>query len=336
MILMQMTVSGYYVKAVVQGALYRGYPVHQWLAEAGISPDILQHTEKRVPSQHFTKMAQLIWHYMQDEYMGFFEQSAKPGTFHLMCLTMIHGQNLRTFFERSIKFYDLITDNFKFHLDVSGDRARFSIAAIRSDLEPNFLIEALLAVWHRFASWLCGQQIVLHQASLTFAKPAHVKEYPALFFCPVTFDQPENVIEFSSHCLNLPLVQSERSLRMFLRNSPVALVFRLSMADSLSAKVRFLLSQNSSDFNISSSDLALSLQMSPPTLRRRLKDEGTSFQEIRDHLRRDLALACLEKRLSIDQVCATTGFSDPSAFYRAFKRWTGFTPSHYLRKNNHA
>ena len=69
--------------------------------------------------------------------------------------------------------------------------------------------------------------------------------------------------------------------------------------------------------------------MSPQTLRRHLREEGTSFQELKDHLRRDLAIYQLGSDLPIQRIAERLGFSEPSAFHRAFKKWTGLTPGAY-------
>jgi AraC-like DNA-binding protein len=72
------------------------------------------------------------------------------------------------------------------------------------------------------------------------------------------------------------------------------------------------------------------LHSSPQTLRRHLREEGSSFQELKDHLRRDLAIYHLGRdELSIQAITEQLGFSEPSAFHRAFKKWTGLTPGAY-------
>ena len=76
--------------------------------------------------------------------------------------------------------------------------------------------------------------------------------------------------------------------------------------------------------------LSAALNMSAPTLRRRLKREGTTFQQLKDQCRCEAATALLDNAdLSINQVAAQMGFTDPSAFHRSFKKWTQQTPGEY-------
>jgi AraC-like DNA-binding protein len=72
------------------------------------------------------------------------------------------------------------------------------------------------------------------------------------------------------------------------------------------------------------------LNMSPRTLRRRLEKEGTSYQRIKDNARRDVAISSLTRdRMTVSDVAEQVGFSDPSAFHRSFKKWTGLSPGEY-------
>jgi AraC-like DNA-binding protein len=84
------------------------------------------------------------------------------------------------------------------------------------------------------------------------------------------------------------------------------------------------------DFNT----IAKTLNMNTATLRRRLRAEGSSYQQLKDDIRRDTAIYHLGRgNASMDQVAECVGFSEPTSFFRAFKRWTGVTPRAYMSKN---
>ena len=78
--------------------------------------------------------------------------------------------------------------------------------------------------------------------------------------------------------------------------------------------------------------LAAELNMTAVTLRRRLREEGASYQEIKDQLRRDLAISYLShSRRSVVDIALELGFSERSAFHRAFRKWTGASPGEFRR-----
>jgi AraC-like DNA-binding protein len=104
--------------------------------------------------------------------------------------------------------------------------------------------------------------------------------------------------------------------------------------DRLSSQLRRLLSRDSARWPDLEA-VAAHMHISPQTLRRHLREEGTSFQELKDQLRRDIAIYHLGRAdLSLQQIAEQLGFSEPSAFHRAFKKWTGLTPGAYRAQEN--
>jgi AraC-like DNA-binding protein len=135
--------------------------------------------------------------------------------------------------------------------------------------------------------------------------------------------------------LDQPVVQDEAALRAFLRRAPWDVLARMDYGQEVSAQVRRLLNQalgeGAADGGLPGPEqIAARLAISPQTLRRRLAAERTSFQRVRDRLRRDVAVSALARGdTSIEQLSGRLGFSEPSAFHRAFRRWTGTTPRSY-------
>ena len=102
---------------------------------------------------------------------------------------------------------------------------------------------------------------------------------------------------------------------------------------SLVARVRAMIGHDFSQGSPNFERITQSLNMSAPTLRRRLKKEGTSFQALKDECRRDGAIIYLSNsELSINAIAALMGFTDPSAFHRCFIKWTGMTPGEYRQR----
>lgn len=184
-------------------------------------------------------------------------------------------------------------------------------------------------IWHRLASWLIGQRIRLEEATFSYPAPDHQAEYDLLFPCPRRFSAGCTSLLFAARYLGMPLLQDERTLKQFLQHSPADLLARPDGGDSLTSQIRRLLGRDCRHWP-DLDQVARQLHMSSQTLRRHLREEGGSFQQLKDHLRRDLAIYHLGRdELSIQDIAEQLGFSEPSAFHRAFKKWTGLTPGAY-------
>ncbi len=186
-----------------------------------------------------------------------------------------------------------------------------------------------LSAWHRFFGWLTGRHLELQRVDFVGQAPRSAGKYRELFCCPVYFGQPANLLYFDSASLRLPVVHTEESVDDFLRTAPYQLLTmtRDRHGQSLVSRVRAMIGHDFSDGFPGFDTISRALNMSAPTLRRRLKKEGTTFQQLKDQCRREAACRYLgQADLSINTVADRLGFTDPSAFHRSFKKWTGMTP----------
>lgn len=323
------TIASHFVRAALRGAQRHGLPCEAILREAGIQPAVLGQARARIAPEQFARLMQQLWEALDDEYLGFGKHPSKRGTFAMMGHAIIHCRTLEKALRRGALFYGLFPDAPLIHLQREGDWARLSVDDSALWDPDHFLLESLLVIWHRLGSWLIGQRIRLEEATFAYAEPEHVAEYDLLFPCPRRFAAGRNSLLFNARYLDMPLLQDERTLKQFLLHSPADLLARPDAGDSLISQIRRLLGRDCRTWP-DLEQVAHRLHTSPQTLRRHLREEGSSFQELKDHLRRDLAIYHLGRdELSIQDIAEQLGFSEPSAFHRAFKKWTGLTPGAY-------
>jgi AraC-like DNA-binding protein len=185
-------------------------------------------------------------------------------------------------------------------------------------------------VFHRFSGWLIGEQITLDSVELPGAAPAHAAEYQLIYGVAPVFDAPRAAIAFSSRYLSAPVIRSEGDLMEFLRTSPNDLLFRQDYHPTISSRVRRMIERRKPDEAVTVDDVAKRLLFSGQHLRRLLREEGTSFREIKEEILRDEAIASLVRGgETVEELSERLGFSEPSAFRRAFRRWTGNPPGSY-------
>lgn len=327
----ELTISAHFVHAALGGAKRHGRDTRTLLLSAGISPELLKEPGSRVTGAQYSHLMQTLWQEMGDEFMGFAPHPSKPGTFATLCLLIVHAANLESAYARARQFYGLFDEPVSLRLRQDDTQAYLSLHSSGPLSDPDhFLQESLLVIWHRLSSWLIGQGITLDQVTFNYPRPAHVDEYRGLFHCQLAFDQPETGLCFPARYLKLPIIRDEYEIKEFLKTSPADLLARPDDRHSHTSQIRAIIGR---DFSVQIADfesIAQSLNMSPQTLRRRLRDENTSYQEIKDNLRRDQAIYLLNREdLAINDIAYRIGFTEPSTFHRAFKKWTGVTPGAY-------
>lgn len=330
-----LTIANHFVVAAIHGAASQGLPISFILEGTGIPPELLNQDKARVSPEQFVLLIQRIWHILEDELMGFGPVKSKLGSFATMCQLAIHSENLEQMLKRGARFYSLFELVPAIRLEIHGSRARL---VLQNDVLPKdkyfFIQETLLVIWHRTACWMIDQRINISKASFNYPAPDHQEEYKSIFYCPIEFNAQETYLEFNADMLKQPIRQDERTLSNFLQSSPADLLARPTKDESYSGKIRSLIGREIHGELPSFTDIAKQLFMTPQTLRRRLKSENTSYQELKDNIRRDIAIYYLSQpSLGINDIASKVGFTEPSTFHRAFKKWTGVTPLAYRQQH---
>jgi len=328
------SVAIHHVRASLRGAERQGVDITALLERAGIPPSLLEVPLARVSPQQFARLTKAVWRELDDELQGLGPQPLKVGTFAMMCHAVAHCPDLRTALDRGSAFYRLFPGGPRFQLEEKQaeetQEARVVFDLTGFDDPDHYLAESATVVAHRFAGWLIRRRINLTRVEFSHPAPPHALEYDLLYGAPCTFRAPRTALVFDRSLLELPVLQDESGLRTFLHRAPDDVLARLDYGSTAAAQVRRLLGRSLPDRMPDPQDVAARLAVSAQTLRRRLAAEGTSFQQIRDQLRRDAAIAALATgTVSIEDISRRLGFSEPSAFHRAFKRWTGSAPRSY-------
>ena len=164
-------------------------------------------------------------------------------------------------------------------------------------------------------------------ATLRRRKPDPADAYERFFGCPVHFGGEENSFVLSAKDADRPLPSANRQLAATFDKMLAEELARLDKSDVVSRCRAAVLEQLSSGEG-TAEDTAKQLHMSPRTLQRKLAEAKTTYLQLVDDTRKDLALRYIEDpRRSVTDITFSLGFSQPSAFTRAFKRWTGVSPS---------
>lgn len=217
-------------------------------------------------------------------------------------------------------------------LTVQRERSRVRVVVERAQT-PLFTELALSLCVIRFARETGGQFRAEH---LSFAhEPDDVAEYARVLGCRIRSKASWNGIVIAKSALALPLRRRDPVLRSWLERQANAILARLPATGDACDEVRSILSTQATAGDMTLDAVARRLSITPRTLQRRLARSGTSFESVRDDTRREAAERYLgQTSLTIAEVTYLLGYSEPTAFIRAFRRWHGTTP-HAFRAQGH-
>jgi AraC-like DNA-binding protein len=306
------------------------------LAAARIAPHLLASPGARVSSAQYGALWSAVGRALDDEFFGQDSHPMKSGSFIAMCQAALGARNGAQALARTTGFMRLVLDDMRVEVQATSERVRLAYR-LRDGVQdkPMFAYATYFILVYGVVSWLVGRRIPILSARFSCADPGAGLEYRPMFCDDLRFDQPESFVDLAPGFLDLPVVQTAQSLKTFLREAPASFIVKYRDPGSVAARVRRALRGRPAAEWPGSQGLAEKLGMAEATLRRRLSREGYTYQSIKDALRRDMAIAALQAgHMTIADIAAAIGFAEPSAFHRAFRKWTGARPTDYRAKSD--
>ena len=332
------TICNHHVISCMHGLRERNLPQQQALELAGINPAVMDQPNQRVHTDQVARLFKTVQETLDDEFMGFTQNNCKVGLFATMAELVSQCSTLGELLDKAVNFYNLVSNDIPMQLTRAEGNAILSFTMDKPNLDPeHFMTEFWLVIWHRFPSWYIGEPIRLKETHFTFGAPAHKSELQIMFPSQLQFNASANQLVFNAQYLEKPLVRSDQELATFVQNAPADVMTIPGSDSTLEAQIERIIAQRHPDklVFVPIHDLAGELGISSQTLHRRLKDSATSYQKIKDNLRREAAINKLvNERVSVEKVADLVGFSESRSFTRAFKNWTGLTPRDYRKQQS--
>jgi len=330
------TASNHYVSALYHQAKLIGLDADRLLEESNISKEVIDNPNVRIRTEDLSTFQKACWDESKLESMGMMSVNLQQGTYYMMGKLTVNQPTLKKALKLGAQFYNLVTGFEFISFDIGSEISVLSFNRVSPEDDYGHLFaEICLLAWHRYASWLIADSLPLIETRFNYPSPHHSGEYSYLFPGMHKFNCDALSLVFSTQYLSRPVVQNDAVLKSFMNGCPLEL-FRQYKADySVSTEVKNILKNSLNDGLYSVDDVAARLYMTSRSMMRRLKDEGSSFQQIKDIVRRDKAISLLTLHLlPIKDVAERVGYSDPAVFARAFKNWTGDSPRQYRDKFN--
>ncbi|WP_314388658.1 AraC family transcriptional regulator [Pseudomonas brenneri] len=324
------TISIHLVHEALLQSCAPGAATREALVKVGIDPVLLEQPDARVPALAYARLWRLLARRRDDEFFGMDPRKLKSGSLEFLCRASMAQPTLADALQTGLSFLSLMLENLPAALVRQQSLAE--IVLLEPETEPRraFTYFCYWMIVHGVACWLAGRRIPILAIELRGAQPGFCDDYQVMFSDNLRFDRPRTRMIFSADCLDLPIKRSPEELKRFLALAPANILVKYRDPDSLAMRIKHDLRQRPAQQWPETESLAHDLCMSASTLRRRLAEEGQTYQGLKDSVRKELAVVWLaEADISFAEIASRLGFADVSSFYKAFRKWSGSNPGHY-------
>ena len=319
-----------FVQAILRAYAAQNKSPAKALEFAQITPSQAKKASAHITALQMERISSFAMHELNDEVLGCLSRELPWGTYGMLVRASLTSPTLGVALKRWCRHHGLVADDIELSVEERDGKAHIRLRELK-DLgeQREFGVLSVLRNLYGVACWLVDSRITLEQVHFAFEAPAHQAVYPLMFQGPVLFGSatPISELVMNASYLALPLRRDEAALQRMLETALTLTVLQYRKDRLLLTQVKQALAMYPQDTH-SAEDLAPLLNLSPRSLHRQLKEEGTSLQVLKDEVRHERAIELLQRtRKPIKQVAESAGFQNEKSFIRAFKQWTGQTPA---------
>ena len=328
------TIQAKAAEKILNAAVARGVKPESLCEAVNFDPSALNDPDSRMPFAQLVALYEKAADLTGDDNFGLhIGESVALSAFDVVGYCALNSPTLGAAFARVARYHSIWTDGALFTVESTGETSaivyRYSDPSIPEHRQDS---EMTLATVTTLCRNIATPDFTPAVVEFQHAAPANTSEHQQLFNCPVRFGAPTNRLSFPSDFLQLPIAKADASLCAVLDRHAEELLAKFPPRDSLIDQVRNVIADEFRGGEPSLERSAAHLGLTPRTLQRKLQELGTTYNDVLDQMRRQLAMRYLrEPRMAICEVAYLLGFSESSSFHRAFKRWTGVTPKEFRK-----
>ncbi|MDT4804905.1 HTH-type transcriptional activator RhaS [compost metagenome] len=315
-----------------------GMDIDAIIQSSGLTHAQLEDNRQRLPGEAHERLLGQLSERSGDPLFGLHAaQFVQPGSWSVLGYITMNCATLGEAMSRIVPYEKLVGDMGTSRVEAAGDHVRL-IWACRHETADirRHMVENVLASWLLYARWIADMQRSPQEVWFEHAQPAgtQLAEYEAVFGCPVKFAQSANALLVPLEYLAVPLRQADANLLRTLEEHALTLMAGLNDDEPLPQRVKTALRLLLKEGLPRKERVAERFNMTVRTLQRHLQLAGTSYQEILDELRQELAEHYLTRSdLAVQDIAQYLGFTESRSFHRSFKGWTGMTPGEFRERS---
>jgi AraC-like DNA-binding protein len=316
---------------IAQVLQHRGYDPAPLFTAAGIDMEDSNNPDARIATIKMQELWRLALETTGDPAFGLIvAQHFQPAALHGLGFAWLASDTLHAALGRLVRYSHLINVLPDFRLENGQDTIDLVVQV--PDLGPNFVhaaTDAGLAIFLRMCQITAGSRIMPVHVSMQRPEPVDKTGYEEMFGPSIEYAAPAHRLSFDAELVNTPLPMAHPELAR-LNDQIVIDYLARHERNNLTMQVRASIIERLPDGRPNQEDIAQTLNTSLRSLQRRLKDEDTNFKELLNETQQELALQYIrDTSRTIGEITYLLGFSEPSNFTRAFKRWTGKSPGEF-------
>ena len=335
------SVSVAYLQGLLDYLSHQGIDSGELLAKVQLSPAILSQRDQRIAASAYLELLAEGVRLTGDEQIGLhLGEAIRPGYYGVLGYLLMSCATLSDALHRQARYASLVGNLGRVDLDDEPPRPGMEPLVVHSwhplmAQHQRLHAEETLAGWLTFGHWISGLKIPPTEVRFQYPAPDDLAEYERIFGCPILFNQADNALVFPKRLLATPLGQADAQLRQLLDAHADRMLGELNQGSSVLDRARRELALQLPERGADLELLAQTLQLSPRTLQRRLREAGLSFSQLLDETREQLVLHYLrDPALELAEIAFLVGFSEAGSLARAFRRWTGQSPGAYRQSHS--
>ncbi len=305
------------------------------IAQSGLDPKVFQEENALIDTEKLTRIFHYAIERSGDPNLALHIGEAVP--YQSLGLLGYLLVNTDTVGEMLAKFYHyqrLISKRLNFRFTDEGERYKLAVTISQNPHlpVPRFHAEVHLCAIVNILRQIAGYPLMPQEATFAYDAPADRSEHERIFGRQLRFGADENAVFFDKSDLTAPIATSNASMLHYFEVQAQRILEEMDAA-SWYARVKHVILKEIGEKEISIEEVAKGLDVSIRTLQNRLKEEGKSFRGALGSVRKQLARHYIQNtKMELGAIAVFLGYSEPSAFFRAYKQWTGETPSALRKK----
>ena len=319
---------------------------------AGINPEelcrvadldlrILEDADNQIPFTQLIRLYQHAAYLTGDDAFGLHVgERDSPKLYGVLGYVAINSQTVGEALNRLIRFQHIRTKAYKFSLEIIGSNAHLAYIYQTNDVSPQerrHEAEETLCLVIEFGRMMTGVEWTPQEVHFEHTQPENISEHERIFRAPVRFGKVLTQLIFDSSFLTTPLVEADLTLGSLLERQAEELLAKSPHDErTFVNQVQRLMRENLGNGEMRIETICQKLNIGSRTLQRKLREEGASYQKLLEETQSEMSkFYLLQPEMAICEISYLLGFSQPSAFHRAFRRWTGLTPKAFQSEHKH-